>query len=433
MVTVGDMSVKKWWVASVAVASIAVVSVASAAVISAHRGPDLIVTAPETPTAPQLGVAPAQADGPLDTAALTARLDELANNPDLGDFSGVVSDVGTGEIVWERGGDNPLQPASVTKVLTGAAALWELGEDHRVTTTVLRQADTAYIVSEGDVWLDDQQLDQLAAAAQGATAVVVDTTAWGDNTFLDSWDRQDIAAGYIAPMEPLMRYGGRLSGTEGDTPRTDTPALAVGEQIAQRIGGADVRQEAAPKAEEEGVSVAASITSAPLIERLEELMAHSDNVMAEAVGREIARHRHPETPPDSAQAAKAVTEIVQEHGIDTTGLDLHDTSGLSTDNRIPPRVIDTTLAAAVIDPKAHGLSTTLPIAGASGTLAERFNGTPGAGWVRAKTGTLTSTSALAGVVTAADDHILSFAFISNGSSILPARQALDALATGIRG
>ena len=75
---------------------------------------------------------------------------------------------------------------------------------------------------------------------------------------------------------------------------------------------------------------------------------------------------------------------------------------------------------------------TLPVAAGEGTLVERYTDLPGRGWVRAKTGTLDETSGLAGTVTSEHGNVYTFAFLSNGSSVLPARQALDELASALR-
>jgi D-alanyl-D-alanine carboxypeptidase/D-alanyl-D-alanine-endopeptidase (penicillin-binding protein 4) len=81
----------------------------------------------------------------------------------------------------------------------------------------------------------------------------------------------------------------------------------------------------------------------------------------------------------------------------------------------------------------------LPVASYSGTLAERFEGvtaTAGVGLVRAKTGTLTGVSALAGMVTTTDGHILTFALIANGiasNGTDSAEAALDQIAATLAG
>ena len=57
---------------------------------------------------------------------------------------------------------------------------------------------------------------------------------------------------------------------------------------------------------------------------------------------------------------------------------------------------------------------------------------PGAGWVRAKTGTLTGVSSLTGIVQTVDGRVLSFALISGGTSPADARPALDNVAGKLR-
>lgn len=56
----------------------------------------------------------------------------------------------------------------------------------------------------------------------------------------------------------------------------------------------------------------------------------------------------------------------------------------------------------------------MPIAGEDGTLKKRMRGTFAAGNVRAKTGTLTGISSLAGYCTAANGHLLCFCIINQG-------------------
>ena len=56
----------------------------------------------------------------------------------------------------------------------------------------------------------------------------------------------------------------------------------------------------------------------------------------------------------------------------------------------------------------------LPIAGEDGTLSKRMKGKYTMGNVRAKTGTLTGISSLAGYCTAPDGHELAFCIINQG-------------------
>ena len=76
----------------------------------------------------------------------------------------------------------------------------------------------------------------------------------------------------------------------------------------------------------------------------------------------------------------------------------------------------------------------LPVAGSSGTLADRYDGLAagGRGWVRAKTGTLTGVNSLAGTVLDSEGRVLVFALLSNGPNPVSVRPRLDALAAQLR-
>ena len=175
----------------------------------------------------------------------------------------------------------------------------------------------------------------------------------------------------------------------------------------------------------------ASVQSARLVDRVREMMLHSDNVLAESLGRQVAAARGVKAP-DAAAGGAAVLATLSEAGFDVQGVHLDDCSGMSDDDRIPASVLSAVLAGAGSDARVRLLPDLLPVAHGSGTLASRFDGLDGAGWVRAKTGTLTTTSGLAGVVTADSGRVYSFGFVSNESEVLPARAALDELASVLR-
>ncbi|MDT4911428.1 MAG: hypothetical protein QOC66_556, partial [Pseudonocardiales bacterium] len=84
-------------------------------------------------------------------------------------------------------------------------------------------------------------------------------------------------------------------------------------------------------------------------------------------------------------------------------------------------------------PDLHAVVTSLPVAGWSGTLADRFvKGSQrlAAGVVRAKTGTLTGVSTLAGTVHDHSGRLLAFALLADRTrSTVAAETALDAIAT----
>lgn len=385
---------------------------------------------PFTIAEPERVATPAGADPkPVDMATLTTRLDALADNPALGTVHGKVVDTTSGQTVWERNPGDPLTPASSTKLLTTSAAILAMDADKTIITDVVAGPVPGSVVirAAGDVWLTPERIDALAQQIPGPVEQVsIDTSVWGGEEYLAGWTDGNIEEGYIAPLQPAMIYGGRLGETTGDVPRSHTPAFDVAAELAARLGAATVAVGPAP----ENAQVLASTQSPPLSERIRQTNLHSDNVMAEAIGRELALHRG--TGNTSQAATQATLETLTEAGFDTIGTTLADNSGLSELNLIAPRLLSDLVTAAATGDRLRPLLGTLPVAHGDGTLEVRYADLPGRGWVRAKTGTLTGANALVGTVTAQSGRVYTFALLSNGSDILEGRQALDEFASALR-
>lgn len=395
--------------------------------VAAHEQLSALQHAPAyaLPT-PQPALAPASPE-PTDRQLLIDALTHAAAHPDLGEFHARVTDAGTGEVVFEQHADEPLRPASTTKILTASAAILELGPRDTIETVAYRDGDTAVIKAAGDVWLGAEAIDELAAqlSAQGPfAAVTIDTDHWaGMPELLPGWDPVDVDGGFVAPLQPAMLNGGRgLEETTGDVPRSHAPALDVAWALAQRIGAGHADYGHIPA----GAEPIARVESPDLVTRLATMMKTSDNVYAEAIGRELALHR------GTDDAPSATMGILQEHGFDTAASTIHDNSGLSELNLITPALLDSLLAAAATGDELRPLLATLPVAAGEGTLASRYGDLEGRGWVRAKTGTLDETSGLAGTVTSVNGNVYTFALLSNDSSILEARRAMDEFTSVLR-
>src|SRR5262249_33977558 len=94
--------------------------------------------------------------------------------------------------------------------------------------------------------------------------------------------------------------------------------------------------------------------------------------------------------------------------------------GLSRMDQVAPDQLVTVLGAARSRPWFTDWYNALPIAGQSdrmvgGTLRSRMRGTPAAGNVHAKTGSLTGVSALSGYVTTANGQQWVFSMVSNNA------------------
>ena len=85
-----------------------------------------------------------------------------------------------------------------------------------------------------------------------------------------------------------------------------------------------------------------------------------------------------------------------------------------------------------IDGDVRTLLDLLPVAGGDGTLDDRYADLSARGYARAKTGTLTDTSALVGIVTGRSGHTYAYGLLVNDAPILSARAQLDEFVSALR-
>lgn len=437
-----------------AVLLLVAVVVVAAALLTAGPSTDAAAGKP-TPAAATAnpGVVPVAESAPKPLPdRLAAALAPALADPNLGDLTGRVTDAMTATALWERGADVPMQPASTNKALTTAAALLVLDRDARLTTRVFSGSRPGVVVLKGggdptlsaapageDTWYRDAaRISDLAEQVRGSgievTAVQVDTSSYSGPTMAPGWDPLDIDYGDIAPMESVMLDGGRIQPVSVDSVRSHTPALDAGRALAAALKIDPAKVTVAPGSANAGTEIAA-VQSPPLISRLRDMMNASDNVMAEAIGREVAAGLN--RPQSFDGAVRATLGALDDAGIDITGARLFDSSGLSVDDRLTAKTLDEVVQAAAGNdhPKLRPLVDLLPIAGGSGTLSNRYLDTelvkPAAGFLRAKTGSLTGTNSLAGIVTDQSGRVLTFALISNNAGPT-GRIALDNLAAALR-
>jgi D-alanyl-D-alanine carboxypeptidase/D-alanyl-D-alanine-endopeptidase (penicillin-binding protein 4) len=383
---------------------------------------------------------------------LAATLAPLVADPNLGALTGRITDAMTGAQLWAQGADLPMQPASTNKVLTTAAALLALDRDARLTTRVITGGQPGVVVLKGggdptlsaapagqDTWYKgaariSDLADQVRRSGTDATKVQVDISAFSGPTMAPGWDPADIDGGDIAPMEAVMLDGGRTQPVSVESPRSTTPALDAGRALAVALKVDPAKVTVLPQGNADGQEIA-SVQSPPLIERLRQMMNESDNVMAESIGREVAAEQNQTQSFDGA--VRAVLGELDKAKVDTGGARLVDSSGLSVDDRLTAETLDGVVnaAAGTDQPRLRPLLDLLPIAGGSGTLSNRYldtdAGRAAAGYLRAKTGSLTGINSLAGIVTDASGRVLTFAFISNNAGPT-GRTAIDALAAVLR-
>jgi serine-type D-Ala-D-Ala carboxypeptidase/endopeptidase (penicillin-binding protein 4) len=407
---------------------------------------------PGLPPAPAPAVlaplpAPAAAGAPT-PAGVRAALGPVPQRG-LYNASVLVIDPTTGTVLLDEAGDRPRIPASTTKLVTAAAALDVLGPQTRLATVAYRLDDTIYLVGGGDPTLvrsgggdplagGQPSLKELARivakefTAQQHVTLVYDASAFRGPRLGPGWPASFPAAGVAAPVTALVVDGGRVrpdaNARVADPPRQAATVFAG----FLRGQGLDVTS-VAPGGLDAAATEVGRVESAPLTDVVQRMLTDSENDVAEALahltgGALLGK-------PTFAGGAQATEQTLARLGLDVTGLDLKDGSGLSGGNRIPARVLTEVLTDVVTGghPTLAAIGPGLPVAALTGTLADRFVAPatrPGRGFVHAKTGTLTGVSSLAGTVLDADGRILVFAIIANDvGSLASARDTEDLIAS----
>jgi D-alanyl-D-alanine carboxypeptidase/D-alanyl-D-alanine-endopeptidase (penicillin-binding protein 4) len=394
-------------------------------------------------TAPPIAIEDLDPTAPLPSSAkVNALAKKLRDDDRTGKSTNVaVVDYLTGEYIGGISGDDGQVPASTTKLLTAAAALHALGPDSTTTTSVTWEPSTATLtlVAGGDMMLaageghhgigHEGELDQangwaglgdlshlvreaLGDAAAGEVNVVVDDSAFPGPAWPEEWPEYARTSGYAAPVTGLAVNVARIEG-DGYGPRYDDPSLQAGKQFAAALEDDGFTVGDVTRAEDPTTAdVIAEVESAPLSLVSEYLLAVSDNTISEVTGRVLALKTGAKVnPPGTASATIAQ---LRDMGVDTTGLALFDAAGFSENNRISPMHLATTVVASRTDPNTVDIVNYLPLGALEGTVAKRYIDTSAAGYVRAKTGSLTGVTTLAGIVTTADGRVLAFAALADG-------------------
>ncbi|HEX5497438.1 MAG TPA: D-alanyl-D-alanine carboxypeptidase, partial [Mycobacteriales bacterium] len=308
--------------------------------------------APTPPPPPVLAADRAAGAEPNPAAVAAALAGPLGSGALGGRVSASVVDLATGTVLLDHGGHRLATPASTTKLTTTAAVLSVLSPEHRITTTVVAGAQPGQVVlvGAGDPTLSAAasgtptaypgaaRLSDLAAqvadwAKRSGTRISqvgVDSSAFTGPGVQPTWDPTDVAGGYVAPIRALMADGGRQR-PDRDT-RSAQPDIDAARAFAAFLGlpPAAVVSGRAPS----GAPVLAAVRSAPLVRIIEQMLAVSDNVLAECLARQVAIAGG--APASFAGAADAVRRVLRGLGVDITGEKLVDGSGLSPRDRVSP-------------------------------------------------------------------------------------------------
>ncbi len=168
--------------------------------------------------------------------------------------------------------------------------------------------------------------------------------------------------------------------------------------------------------------------SPPLEALLTVMNRESVNVIAEHLFRAASRGADRHTAGAAFTGDTALRALLQRNaGVRGDAIRSTDGSGLSQLDQVSPRAMVQMLGWADRAPWGSLLHASLPLAGESGTLRRRMEGTTAQTNLHAKTGTTNDVVALSGYVTARNGELLAFAMLYNGRDRWRAREAIDAI------
>ena len=418
----------------------AVALVLAAAPVAAGHGGGGAGVGTTTPTTPTT-TTPAPTPPPTPVSAATAKANrQLDGSLNLGmrqagPFSGAyVVDLTASRTLYSKNAATGRLPASVEKLYTTTTALQRFGPTATLTTAILGQGiqsggtftGTLYLRGGGDPTFGSAAFDTanygtgatieaLVAAFENATGITqLRGNVVTDETMFDS-DRGTPATG----NQPSIETEGVLSALTFNrgwanpigTVYFKHPAVQAGQDLVAALKAVGVQVPRKVKVTA-GRTPAAAMTLAtvhsPSIATLVSLTnAPSDNFFAEMLLKDLGA-RFGSGGSTAAGAAVVRSQMASSLNIHPR---LNDGSGLSRSDLTTPIQVVTLLRNMASDTQ---FTSSLAVAGETGTLQHEMRGTYAQGRCRGKTGTLNDVSNVVGYCRAKDGHTLAFALMMNG-------------------
>ena len=310
-----------------------------------------------------------------------------------------------------------LRPASCMKLVTAITALDQLGCDYKYQTSIYYTGEVVDSTLFGNIYcvggFDPMlTLDDVAVLAAYVGRLDIDSIRGFLIADRSMKEAQDYGEGWCWDDDnPLL--------TSLSVGRKDIFLQSFAEEVARlgiNLEGVRLTEGALP--------VQARLIgtlSRPITEVLERMMKKSDNFYAESMFYQTAASARKGLA-RAVDARNISKKLFARLGLGNNPYKVADGSGLSLYNYVSAELLCMLLRHAWRSPAIRrALLPSLPIAGVDGTLKDRMRKTAAEGNVRAKTGTLTGISSLAGYCTTADGHELAFAIINQG--IMSAKSA----------
>src|SRR6185312_6044977 len=269
-----------------------------------------------------------------------------------------------------------------------------------------------------------------AAAVRTAGIRHLAGRVYGDESWFDAL-RGGPASGYGLDLDiggPLggLLYDRGLAKEDGSALQRQ-PALFAAQQLTLALRSAHVsvpRGVTGTGTAPEGATQLAAVDSPPMATLVKLTLVPSDNLFAEMLLKDVGAQfgASGSTTAGAAVVLRTAARTFHVHPRIVDG------SGLSRADRTSPHQVVVLLNAMRAN---SALRAGLPVAGRTGTLADRMRHTSAQDRCQAKTGTLSNVSALAGYCTTANGHLLAFAFIENHVYTPTAKAAEDKLAIAL--
>jgi D-alanyl-D-alanine carboxypeptidase/D-alanyl-D-alanine-endopeptidase (penicillin-binding protein 4) len=344
--------------------------------------------------------------------SLCMRLDSLLDAPlfEMSQVGLMVYDLTADSALYCYNHRQMLRPASCMKLVTSITALDQLGPKYEYQTRLFYTGELVgrtlvgniYCVGGFDPMLTQDDVVSLAASIRNLGVDSIRGQIIADRSFKESLDHGegwcwDDDNPYLIPL------------TIG---RKDNFTSTLAEEISRlgiNLEGVQLMQGRKPDNAKLLDACCHSITQV-----LQKMMKDSDNFYAESMFYQTAAslgHR----PAKAIDARNVTKKLINRLGLDANAYRIADGSGLSLYNYVTAELLVRLLRHAWRTPSiSKALIASLPVAGVDGTLKSRMLKTPAQGNVRAKTGTLTGISSLAGYCTTPNGHELAFAIINQG-------------------
>ena len=340
---------------------------------------------------------------------LQSRLDTLTaerlfNRTQLGLM---VYDLTADSVLYVHGASQQLRPASTMKLVTSITALSLLGGDYQFRTQLFLQGrmegrtmlGNLICVGGMDPLFDDNDLSAFVESIRRSEIDTVCGRLVADHSFKDD---DQLGEGWC---------------WDDDNPVL-TPLLLNRKNNFMELFGKRLKEAGIVLVDSAVAQMPNKILLCSRFHSIDEvlstMMKNSNNLFAESMFYQIGASGGTRKA-TAKNAAACIQQLLTRLGQPAETYRIADGSGLSLYNYVTPEMEVRLLRYAWRTPEILGhLLPSLPIAGIDGTLKSRMQGTVAAGNVKAKTGTVTGVSSLAGYLTTENGHELCFSIINQG-------------------